>query len=562
VDEGTGTGPGLHLAQGQQRRDGVEPGAQPLVPGGQGRRQLAEQGQRGRMPVLPRQGVRVVQTGGDPGRGGGCLLQGLAQVHERLGAAGGQGRRSEFGEQVVLPGVRGLFAQGAPQQQHRPVRTAVRQGLPRGAAQHGLGPRVAGGRGVQQVLTDQRQRRVAGREGPGGGTVGALPHRLWGQGQHGGPQQGLGEPQMFLVPQQPRGDGLRGGLVGRVRRQVRGPGGLVDGGPGVAEHRHGLRQQRRVRAQSGQPQPGPPYDAAGQGRTEPAQVGGVRLDAVVDGLRAQLAQQQRIAAGQFVAHGGEPLPRRLPPVPPHHRLGPRRGERRQPQRGGGPEPREQVRRPGGRTVGVRCGHGDGQQHGAVVQPVGQVRQKPQGRLVRPLHVVDDQGERRPGGEPQREPVQLADQGVRLGLRRSPGRFQQAPHPFGGSVPGRVLLQQRLEELEADPVGDRALLGAAPRGQDEQPGAARALPYPAEHGGPARSGVSLDEQGPSAPCRHVRQSVADPLRFSFSLHKVGPTTLHTLPRSDRTILDHPVCERTAHRVIRSSVSTRSSPRHNA
>ncbi len=300
--------------------------------------------------------------------------------------------------------------------------------------------------------------------------------------------------------------------LGRDHREVR----------VVAEHRDGPRHRLHGRGLAAQPGGDVPVDRARPGRGDGGGVLGVRPHPVGDQHPQQFADEQRVAAGDRVAGGAELLVRVRPELLPHQVGDAPRAEvpgAQQREVVGGQEVVDQLVVPvlGGPD---RHGHQDPDR----VEPPGQETQEPQGRLVGPLGVVHQHGQRRPLGEVDQQPVQAVQQRERRPRSGLPVTgAEQALGDAGGAaehLPPLLVVarQDGFEQLAHHAEGELPLqFGAAGR-QHDAPLVRREPAQVAQQGRLAETGPRLQHREAAVTGLHPDHELPEGAHLGVPFHE--------------------------------------------
>ena len=414
----------------------------------------------------------------------------------------------------------------APQIGDGGVGRAARHRLAGGVAQPVAHPRGAARLGREQVRADALGGAVllgehARRE--------PVTFRPGGRRQllvDGAADDRVHEPQSARVGQDAPGAQRVGGRGGLAVVETGEPGGVAHE-PAVAHDRGRAGQLLRRPREAREPCAHRRDDALRGGAEHVAGALGARVAQRV----GELAQEERVAAGQLVAACGRAARR------PRGRAARRISAAASPLSASGRSSVASVERVGdGGAAGLaeRPG-GDDEQHRQPLDPVGEVGQEPQRRAVRPVRVVDQQRQR---AEVRGQPVEAVQR--REGAfrpERQEGRLgelhvEQRRGAARRAVERRLVavLHHRLEQLAHDAEAERALeLGPACR-EARRP-ASRACASAAATSAvlPIPAGPSTTSTRPSPPATAsahatIRPSSSLRSRSSPSPSRVTGTTL--------------------------------------
>jgi hypothetical protein len=238
------------------------------------------------------------------------------------------------------------------------------------------------------------------------------------------------------------------------------------------------------------------------------------------------AQHQRITGGGAVARGGEPgigLVAKRPPEQDCHRVFPQRSQLQQVRAGAGDDRAE---RPGGV---IRPG-GQDQQDGQALDAVLQIAQPAQGRLVRPVGIIQREQERSDACQVGGQPVQPVEPGELPPARRLAGKPRHGHRERGGTLEQAGTrfrlsagLDSRLEEPPDNTEGELPLQLVAAGGVDGHPGLPRPEAELGQQGALAGAGAALDDEHVTLALHRGGDQLIDPGQVAPASGWIWPRT---------------------------------------
>ncbi len=241
--------------------------------------------------------------------------------------------------------------------------------------------------------------------------------------------------------------------------------------------------------------------------------------------RDELAHEQRVASGRAGALGAHRVRRRGAEAVPDQR-GDGRGRER--GRAHGRLALDQLGQGLRRRRGLTCPYGDDGTRRELLDPRLQVGEEPDRLRVRPVRVVDEQGERALLGQPRAQPVQAVEareQAVVGGRPVGDLLEQRAREPRGARERAFTLaalepLDARREQLDHHAEREVALHHAAARAEHRHPARLGQRGGLAHQRALADPGRTLDHQDPAGTGGGGAQRGADLLQLGLPLQQRG------------------------------------------